>query len=82
MLTVIFFTLQNAVDAISKLFKALEKKPIRMYWSNVFAATQQLETFAIEYTKVHFEANENRVILTEYFGKCHREIFALNDIMT
>ena len=48
----------------------------------MFAATQQLETFAIEYTKVHFEANENRVILTEYFGKCHREIFALNDRMT
>lgn len=40
-----------------------------MCLSNVFAATQELETFANEYTKVHLEGNETWVIPTEYFGK-------------
>ena len=36
---------------------------------NLFLATQELESFAFKYGKIHFKANESKVISQEQYGK-------------
>ena len=35
---------------------------------NVLVATQQLESFAFEYTKIHFKKNQSVIIMEENYG--------------
>ena len=75
--TNILFMLQDAAKATSKLFKALKQVQVKKNDINVLLATQELELFAVEYGKIHFEAKESKVISKENYGEKNCEHFSL-----
>ena len=75
-LIIIFSNHQNGVEIISRLLRALEKEPVKKNAVNVLLATRELESFASNYTKIYFKANESRVIYKEHFGRSQKKMVA------
>ncbi|XP_067047035.1 adhesion G protein-coupled receptor L4-like isoform X2 [Acropora muricata] len=57
-----------AVNATSQLFRDLETDPEEKSSINVLLATQQLETFALKYGKIHYKQDQRIVISKEHFA--------------
>ena len=60
---------QNAANTTSTFFEDLENDPVKPNDINVLVATQELESFAIEYGKLHYTTNESIVISKKYYGE-------------
>ena len=67
--TLLFLSFQNATKIISKLFTKINKGQPEKNDINILIATQELESFAINYSKIHYETNEEKVISQESFGE-------------
>lgn len=67
--------LQDAAKVTSKLFNALKQEQVKKNDINVLLATQELESFAVEYGKIHFEAKESKIISKENYGEKNSEEF-------
>ena len=53
----------------SKLFQDLKNEQVKKNEINVLIATQELESFAIKYGKMHYKVNESIVISQEHYGE-------------
>ena len=66
---VLKFLFQNVANITTDFFKELKKEKVKRNEINLLLATQELESFAIEYSKIHFKANESKVISQEHYCK-------------
>ena len=64
-----FWTLQIAANITSNFLKALKEDQTGTNEINVLLATQELESFAISYGRIHYKANESTVISQEHYGE-------------
>ena len=64
-----FLSFQNATKIISKFFAEIRKGQPEKNDINILIATQELESFAINYGKIHYKTNEEKVISQESFGE-------------
>ena len=62
-------TLQSAVNKTTYFFKALKEDLTGKKEINVLLATQELETFAISYGRIHYKANQGTLISQERYGE-------------
>ena len=60
---------QNAATTTSTFFEDLKNNQGETNDINVLVATQELESFAIDYGKLHFTTNESTVISKKNYGE-------------
>ena len=67
----IFITksLQDAAKTTNIFLKDLKQRKPEKNNINLLLATRELESFALNYGKIHYKANDGEVITQELFGK-------------
>lgn len=66
------------MNVTSSFLNDLKAKQDEKNTINILAALQALESFSINYGKIHYNPNESKVIPHELFGKYLIRIIALN----
>lgn len=69
------------MNVTSSFLNDLKAKQDENNTINILAALQALESFSINYGKIHYYPNESKVIAHELFGKYLIRIIALNPSM-
>ncbi|XP_073250653.1 uncharacterized protein [Porites lutea] len=58
----------DAANTTSELFKHIISNQSEKKGINILTATQELESFAVDYGKIHYKANGSAIISQKYFG--------------